>query len=118
MDPVVYTLALTPRARTFCDSLAKSGMEMTHFESFDEVVEAITRQAPTGVIIHGSEQQATLLENKLRSIPGAESIGVLAIARFYTDDDDNPFGTAAAVMTVFDTMPATEDGDPWIRQPI
>lgn len=121
MDPIVYTMGLTPAARTFCDSLAKSGLEMTHFESFDEIVEAVSDRVPTGVIIHGTKEDARLLEAELRSISGAEQVGVLAIGRFGAhdiDDDDDLFGTAAAVMTVFDSMPAPNDNDPWIRQPI
>jgi hypothetical protein len=121
MAPVVYTLALTFRAREFCGTLAKHGVSITHFEFEVDLVEAIAKGVPNGVVIHGTKVEARELEARVRALPGAGKVGVITIGKLAPrawGDDDDIAGTAAAVMTVFDTMPELSDSDPWERRPI
>lgn len=117
-EPLLYTLALTRRARDFCDRLA---LTTRHFETEEELAEAFAAQVPTGVFVHGTKEDARALEARLVVLAGSEKVRVLPIGRLdgpAVDDDDDDIGTAAAVMTVFDTMPELSDNDPWMKRPI
>ena len=116
--PLVYTLALTRGARALCDRLS---LTVRHFETEEELIEALAAQVPTGVFIHGTKQDARVLEARLVVLPGSEKVRVLPIGRLdgpAVDDDDDDVGTATAVKTVFDTMPELSDSDPWIKRPM
>src|SRR5687768_11968654 len=105
MSPLVYTLALTPRAREFCDGMAKHGLSMRHFDTEVELARALGEQPADFVNIHGTEEEAKALEARLRELPGCAKLRVGTIGRFNARpifDDDDDIGTAAAVMTVFD----------------
>ena len=120
-EPLVYTLALTPRARDFCDVMAKHGLSMRHFDTEVELVRALDEQPAAAVEIHGTKEEARALEARLRELSGCAKLRVGTLGKFdarHIFDDDDDIGTAAAAMTVFDTMPELSDNDQWMKRPI
>jgi hypothetical protein len=104
-DTLAYTLRLTPQARRFCDAQSKHGVDFRHFETEHELVIALAERMPVCVIVHGTKQEARELQDRLRGLESCSQLRVGAIDKFdRTNKDDDIFGTAAAVMTVFDTM--------------
>ena len=120
MKPEAYTLALTPRARRFCDALAKHGVSVQHFETQESLIEAIRSHRPTCVWMHGNKEDEENFQLLLDSDPMTSGVKVGRIGRLESSDreDGDDIGTAMAVMTVFDQMPEISDSDPWIRRPI
>lgn len=83
-------------------------------------MQAIREDLPRLVVLQGSKVDARDLEARLQADPSTAGVKVLALNLKGADiiDDDDPHGTAAAVMTVFDTMAELNDSNPWMKRPI
>jgi hypothetical protein len=119
---LLYAVGLTGSQLAWFDSCSRGApVEARHYEGAHAFEAALEGEKPGIVVIADPPWSEKEIRRILDAHEETKGTSVIRAARSAPDlysDDDDPKGSAQAVMTGFDQMSPIDDTDPWRKQPI
>lgn len=117
---LVYTVGLTNSRREWFESCVRGVVaEARHFGSVEDFASALDGEKPGMVVVADPPVTEAEVRQILDARAELQDVPIFKIpSRTIGGEGIGPKGSAAAVLTGFDTMPPLDDSDPWVKQPI